>query len=276
MYDPVSTFPIMNRWADFMRARGLSERTIREQTQTVGRIATECGVPPWELTSNHLVGWFARKRLAPGSRATYRTALRAYFDWLILTDQRADDPTRKLGRQRLPRYQPRPILTEHLPVLLRSSIHARTRTMILLGAYQGFRVSEIANIRGEHVDRVAKQLSVVGKGGYSAVLPLSPVIELECRRYPTRGWWFPSHTRPGPIQAKSVSTIVSHAMRRANVPGTAHSLRHWFASELLERGVDVRVVQELMRHRSLATTAIYTRVSPRMQREAIARLPQVA
>jgi site-specific recombinase XerD len=65
-------------------------------------------------------------------------------------------------------------------------------------------------------------------------------------------------------------------MHRLGVPGSGHQLRHWFASSLLENGVDVRVVQTLMRHASLATTAIYTRVSKTMQREALAHLPTFA
>jgi integrase/recombinase XerD len=58
-------------------------------------------------------------------------------------------------------------------------------------------------------------------------------------------------------------------MRRAGVPGTPHALRHWYATSLLDDGNDLRTVQELMRHKSIQSTQIYTKVSGRRQREAI-------
>lgn len=270
------TFLAMKPWALHMRARGLSERTIAEQTATVARIATDLGVFPIDLTTDQLAVWFAGKDLSVGSRATYRVALKAWFDYLILADLRLDDPTRKLGKVRTIRNQPRPMQTAHLTALLQSGIRRRTRSMILLSAYQGFRVSEIARVRGEHVDRVTKHLYVKGKGGREDWLPLHPVIEMEARRRPPRGLWFPSYTIPGPVLGKSVSRVISDAMSRAGIPGTPHALRHWYGTELRRAGVDLRTVQELMRHANLATTAIYTQVDDREMSDALRLLPEVA
>lgn len=280
MSGSIHTFPHMDTlrpWATHMRARGLSERTISEQTATVARIADDCGTPAIRLSVDQLAGWFAARALAPGSRATYRTALRGWFDYLILIELRADDPTRKLGRIKLPRYQPRPILTEHLMQLLHSGIRHRTRSMVLLAAYQGFRVSEIAALRGEHVDRIGGRIWVRGKGGVESWLPMHGVIELESKRYPSRGLWFPSYTLARqPMRAKSVSATMSQAMARAAIPGTPHALRHWFGTQLLRAGADMRTVQTLMRHASLATTAVYTLVDADQQRHALDLLPMVA
>ena len=275
----VHTFPHMTdiaAWRTHMRARGLADRTITEQTRTVERIAEMIGAQPRDLTAEQLAVWFGHQSISNGSRATYRTALRAFFDYMILVDARPDDPTRKLGKVKLPRRQPRPVSTEHLLTLLISGVRSRTRSMILLGAYEGFRVSEIARVRGEHIDRQSKLIYVNGKGGVETWLPLHPVIDMESRRYPTRGFWFPSYENPGPMRAKSVSATISQAMGRAGIPGTPHALRHWFGTELRRAGVDLRTVQELMRHASLATTAIYTQVDDGEKREALNSLPLVA
>lgn len=71
---------------------------------------------------------------------------------------------------------------------------------------------------------------------------------------------------------KSVSDVVGRTMRRAGVAGTPHSLRHWYGTSLLDDGNDLRIVQELLRHKSIQTTQIYTRVSTTRQREAIVSL----
>lgn len=275
----VHTFPLMTdiaAWRTHMRARGLAERTIAEQTRTVERIAEMIGTRPRNMTADQLAVWFGHQSFSNATRATYRTALRAFFDYLILVDVRLDDPTRKLGKVKLPRRQPRPISTDHLFTLLASGVRRRTRSMILLGAYEGFRVSEIAQVRGEHIDRHSKLIYVKGKGGVEAWLPLHPVIDLESRRYPTRGYWFGSYQNSGPMRAKSVSATISQAMGRAGIPGTPHALRHWFGTELRRAGVDLRTVQELMRHANLATTAIYTQVDDGEKQEALNSLPLVA
>lgn len=153
--------------------------------------------------------------------------------------------------------------------------------MILLAAYQGLRVSEVARVRGVDVDGLGETLTVLGKGGVRAVLPLHPYIAAEADRYGP-GWWFGQHVpnrssrSGGPVLGNSVSRIVGEAMGRAGVPGTCHSLRHWYASEMLRQGVDVRVIQQLMRHASLATTERYLHVDDEQRRAGALRLPMVA
>ena len=276
---PISKFrsvdPLIIAWARNMRARGLAERTVMEQPATVDRIAHDIGVAPRDMTTVQLEAWFARKHLSPGSRATYRVALRAWFTYLDLADLRSDDPTRRLGKVKAPKYRPRPMRTSDLIRLLNSGIRTRTRAMILLAAYQGFRVSEVAAMRGQ--DLRSGTLHVIGKGGREDWLPVHPAIVAEAKRRPQIGWWFPSYALPGEsVRGKSVSRVISDAMSRCGVPGTPHALRHWYGSSLRRAGVDLRVVQELMRHSSLATTALYMDVDDDEKRDALYLLPNVA
>jgi len=91
---------------------------------------------------------------------------------------------------------------------------------------------------------------------------------------PTRGWWFPSNRRrPGDhVRGKGVSDIIGNAMRRADARGTPHCLRHWTGTTLLDDGADLRTVQELLRHKSVATTQIYTKVPDARRHDAVNRL----
>jgi integrase/recombinase XerD len=91
---------------------------------------------------------------------------------------------------------------------------------------------------------------------------------------PRRGWWFPANsTRPGEhLHGKSVSDIIGNAMPRAGIPGTPHSLRHWYGINLVAAGADLRTAQTLLRNANLQTTAIYIQVADGRRVEAIDRL----
>lgn len=150
-------------------------------------------------------------------------------------------------------------------------MNQRTRAMVVLAAFAGLRVHEIAKIRGEHFDLVSRQVTIVGKGGHTDTLPLSHFIIEQAYRMPREGWWFPG-VDSGHQRRESISDAIKQVMVRAGVVGSAHWLRHWFGTALLERGVDVRVVQELMRHASLTSTQIYTEVKDYRRIEGIERL----
>ncbi len=162
--------------------------------------------------------------------------------------------------------RPRPVADEHLTILLDTRMYKRTRAMILLAAYAGLRVSEIAAIKGDDVDTVINTITVIGKGDKERQIPLHPILKDLAAVMPPRGWWFPTyigntkHLAGGPMLGNSVSSSISNVMNRAGIPGTPHALRHWFGSALREAGVDSLVIKELMGHESLATTAIYVDV----------------
>lgn len=134
--------------------------------------------------------------------------------------------------------------------------------MILLAAFAGLRVHEIAKLKGEHLDLVDRRITIHGKGGVTATLPLHHRIveHAYSAQMPRTGFWFPGNDR-GHQRRESVGQTIKDVMVRAGVLGSAHWIRHWFGSELLANGADLRVVQELMRHASVASTQIYTSVT---------------
>lgn len=114
---------------------------------------------------------------------------------------------------------------------------------------------------------------VKGKGKRLKSVPLHPELIEIASEMPGAGWWFPMRGYESEhVLPKSVSDIIGRTMRRAGVRGTPHCLRHWYATTMLENGVDIRVVQELLRHKSLATTQIYTKVPDGQRHDAIAGL----
>jgi integrase/recombinase XerD len=135
----------------------------------------------------------------------------------------------------------------------------------------GLRIGEAANLEVGDVDGANRVLRVVGKGGRErhASLPLPILGQLRglwrMHRHPR--WLFPNRKGTGPLDVGVVSSSFQAAAAQAGIRGrvTPHALRHSYATRLLEHGVDLRVVQILLGHRSLASTAHYTHLTEPIQ-----------
>ena len=260
-------------WTVEMSARSLSVRTIDERLRVVDQFTQQTGVNAQVANFEDITLWLASLPSAI-TRHTYYVHLRAFYHWLVISDHRQDNPMSRVAAPKRPKYQPRPITDEQLRAVLTSPLRPATRTRIMLAAFAGLRVHEIAKIRGQDIDHATGMITVVGKGNKTAVLPVHPIILREAEHYPLRGWWFPSSTCPHThVERRAVGSSISDAFARAGIKMTSHQLRHYFATALLEAGVDARVVQTLMRHENLQTTALYMNVSVRLQRQALDLLP---
>ena len=263
---------LVEAWEASMQGQGLSARTITERIRVITQIATTTGTDPAALTPQTISTWLATLPTAATKNA-YFTVLRAWSKWLVQSDHRVDDPTTRVPKPRTPAGHPRPVTDTQLDAVLALPLRQDTRTKIILAAYAGMRVHEIAKIRGEDISPVAETITITGKGGRTDTLPAHQLILQQASNYPRRGLWFPSPKDPAvPVRAKTVSRVISDAFDRADAPATAHQLRHYFATSLLRAGTDSRVVQSLMRHESLATTGRYLAVDVEQQRAALSGL----
>lgn len=262
---------LLDDFATHQRAAGLAPTTIRNRSSVL-RTASAAVGPLEHATTLDLRRFLGSPGLTPGTRRTYRSALKAFYAFLA-DEGICPDPTDRLAPVRVARGQPRPFTEAQVDRMLASGAYRRTRAMILLGYYQGFRVSSIAAVHGRDVDLLGMTIRTVGKGGKDRTLPMHPTVAELAETMPRDGWWFPARAgREGHVSGHSVSELITRAKRRAGITDpklTAHSLRHGFGTDLVEEGVDIRVVQELMMHESLATTQVYTGVSEHRKREGI-------
>lgn len=272
---------VLTAWRQHGLAAGDSERTLTSRRYTIVRL-TRSGISPMTASCDDLTEWLSSLRdsrtgapVTRSTKATYRSQLRAFYGWLRKTGRREDDPTEDLPAVRVGRNVPRPLSHPQVQAVLAACSDVRahqTRAYVLLGAYLGLRVHEIAKIRAEDFDDDV--LYVVGKGGKHATIPLHPVIVDLVEIMPRRGYWFPSTTQEGHVDRVSVSLAIKRAMVRAGVPGTPHALRHFYGTQALKAsGGDLRMTQRLMRHSNPATTAIYTQVDDDSARRAVAGIP---
>jgi integrase/recombinase XerD len=266
-------------WREWQQAGALSERTINERAVVMSHLFyTQC-CDGLTMTSSDIIAYCARSGLSAPTKGTYHASIRAFTGWMVKTGVRLDDPALKTPTPKRPKGVPRPIPTEDLSLILAVVNRRRTRAMILLAALAGLRVHEIAKFRGEDIDLRTGIITVTGKGGKTAMIPAHADILITAYFFPRRGYWFPGYGDNSTvhISGASVGSAITSVMKRAGLSATAHQLRHWYGTNLLRAGVNMRVVQTLMRHESLATTAIYTMVDDDQQRAGIEtlKLPQL-
>lgn len=264
---------IVERWELHMRGAGRSQRTIGETLRLLAHLQRDTGKEVEAITALDVSRFMAGLPVKQNSRAAYFGHIAAFYRWV--GEEGGVNITARLPRPRSAKGLPRPITDEQLRDLLAVNMRHKTRVMILLAAFAGLRVHEIAKVRGEDVDLDARTIQITGKGNVTATLPLHPLLAQAAQTMPARGWWFPGNSRrPGqPILRRAVGDIIGAAMGRAGIPnGTAHRLRHWYGSKLVADGTDLRTAQTLLRHANLNTTAIYVAVSDPRRLEAIERL----
>lgn len=264
---------VLDRWATAMRAANVSERTIYLRTGTVRRAARHSGSRVTALPIEGLRHYLAAQRAA-WTTVTCYSALRAWGKWALAEGLTDVDPTERLAKPATPKGRPRPCSTIALHAII-DAASDEDRPRVLLAAFQGLRAAEVAAVHGRDIDIEAGDLRVKGKGGLEAVIPLHPAIAELAREMPADDWWFPSPNRPGDhIRAAAVTAAVQRACLAAGVPTHgAHRLRHWYGTNLVREGADLRVTQTLMRHSNLSTTAKYVEASDEARRAAVLRLP---
>lgn len=157
---------------------------------------------------------------------------------------------------------------EEISKILSSITNIKHRLILMLIYSAGLRVSEVVKLKPGDIDDERKLIHIKGgKGRKDRYTMLSEVAMEMIRRYLKEYgqsiWLFSSQDKEKHITTRTVEKIFSNACRKANIKknATVHSLRHSFATHLLERGTDLRYIQELLGHKSSKTTEIYTHVS---------------
>lgn len=269
---------MLDAFATFQAAQNIAPKTIHNRKSILGPLMRWMRKPLLEATVIDLRAYLARGGVAPGTLRVERAAMVAFYDWAVSDGLLPESPARRLAPIRVPKGTPRPFSPEQVQRMLHSGAYKRTRAMILIGYFQGFRVSQIARVHGRDIDLWGKTIRTVAKGNKEARLPLHETIRELAFDMPRDDWWFPSPVRTGPIHGASVTDAITEAKRRAGITDpklTPHSLRHSFGSNLVEAGVDIRIVQELMLHEDLSTTQVYTKVSDDKKREGINSLATI-
>ncbi len=264
---------------------GLSRNTLaayrRDLALYAGWLAEQA--PPLALDAtaeHHINGYFAARHAATRATSANRrlTVLRRYFHWALRERRIAADPTARLQAARQPLRVPKTMTQAQVEALLHAPdtsqpLGLRDRAMLELMYASGLRVTELVTLKAYHLGLQEGVLRVMGKGGKERLVPFGE----EAGRWLAR---YLAEARPAILGGQQSDdlfvtqrgagmtramfwVIVKKSAQLAGIttPLSPHTLRHAFATHLLNHGADLRVVQLLLGHADISTTTIYTHVA---------------
>ena len=271
--------PLRHRMIEDMNARKLSAGTQRGNIHSCKRFAVFLNRSPDTATTEdirrfqlHLaeadVSICNRNRIMTGVRFLFRVTLRRL------------DLAAEIYHIREPQKIPLVISPNETRRLLAVASNLKVRTLLSLGYGCGLRASEVVRLKVKHIDSAQKIIRVEqSKGRKDRNVMLSPetlgLLRQWWKARPSRydaatpvaeRWLFPGNKRGKPMTTRQLSRLFHEAADAAGIKKavTLHALRHSFATHLLERGTDIRIIQALLGHDKLETTARYTRVATGM------------
>ena len=280
---PTRISPLRQRMLDALQLRGMSPRTQETYVDAVARLARHYDRSPALLSADevqaYLLYLLRERHLARASLNLYGCA----FRFLYRTVLALDGETFQIPLGPAPQALPEVLAREELARLFDSACHAKARSFLQLAYGTGLRVSELCHLRVEHIDSHADRMCihvVQGKGAKDRFVPLSPDTLAVARAWwqvaRPRGWLFTSQRDPKlALDICVAQRWYRRACAHAGITkrGGIHTLRHCYATYLLEAGVDLHNLQQWLGHSHISTTMRYLHLARPDAPDAARRQP---
>ncbi len=281
-FSPVQDSDLIAHLRALKLERGLAERTVESYERDLLQFADfldEGGKALIDATSDDIRDFLAQGFWRPSTRARKAAAIRSFYRRGVFIGLLETDPTSSLAGARPESELPRVLTVREVERLLAGpkggprGLRDRALLETIYGA--GLRASEALGLRLQDIDLDVGFVRTIGKGDKERVVPLGRKAIEALRAYNERGR--PLLGKPGALKAPEIflndrgrrlsrqglHLIIKRYARQAGLPDdvSAHTLRHSFATHLLDGGADLRAVQEMLGHADLSTTQIYTHVT---------------
>jgi site-specific recombinase XerD len=278
-----NTTPLRQRMIEDMHIRGLGEKTQKAHIRNVKHFAAFLGRAPDTATPEDLRTYQLQMTNDGVSASTYNVRIISLRFLFGVTCGR-EEMKRFMQFHRKPHKLPVVLSVEEVATLLAAvpgpGLKYRAALGISYGA--GLRASEVCNLKVKDIDSDRMLIHVDdGKGGRDRKAMLSPSLLDLLREYwresRPEGWLFPGKPKITPLSPRQLNRAFTSAKHMAGIskPATLHTLRHSFATHLLEANTDVRVIQVLLGHAKLTTTARYTHVATKTIRSTVSPFEQM-
>lgn len=255
--------------------RAMSPHTVASYVADVSKFFGSCTAAAAAVAPEDIIGYLSTLSVSAKSQARLLSALRSFFDWLIMEGERKDNPCDRVDFPKLGRYLPEVLSVEEVESILDSidtskpnGLRDKAFLEVLYGC--GLRVSEAVNLRITDIYAKEQFIRVIGKGDKQRSVPLGePALNALSAYLGQRPPAAPGYdgyvflNRFGkPISRVSMFQMIKRQAALAGIRKeiSPHTFRHSFATHLIENGADLRAVQEMLGHESILTTEIYTHI----------------
>lgn len=284
---------LLDEYASHLDAeRGLSAHTVRAYLTDLRELARHADVGPARITLSRLRGWLAAMGDDGAATSTVQrrvASVRGFFTWAVAEGLLGENPAARLQapkkQRRLPKVPTVPAVAETMNAAAARAgeeddpVAIRDLALVELLYSSGLRVSEACALTLGDVDRERRSITVLGKGGKQRTVPLGSPALAAIDRWLTVRRQFVTVKSPdtvflgvqgGPLDPRVARRVVHTATGAAGPQAEVgpHGLRHAMATHLIEGGADLRSVQEMLGHSSVATTQLYTHVTSERLRRA--------
>jgi site-specific recombinase XerD len=261
---------LRERMAEDLRIRNYSPRTVECYVSMMARFAREFGKPPDQLGPAEIRAFQVRLIESKASWTQFNQAVCALRFFYRVTLPR-DFAVEHIPFAKTKKKLPTVLSVDEVRRLLGAVTNIKHRAVLSLIYATGARLSEATHLQVGDIDGARMTVHIrCGKGGKPRMVPMSAALRELLRAYwlveRPCGYLFPGVTPDRPLHDNSVQKVCARARLRARIdkPASVHTLRHSYATHLLELGVDLRTIQKLLGHSSLSTTAIYVHVTGRL------------
>ncbi len=212
------------------------------------------------------------KKYLPASVMRKIASLRGFFKWMNANEIISSNPALTIEQPKLPKRLPKVMTVEEINAILNQNLTEIQSVILELLYGCGLRVSELVNLKVSDIDIKSKYLQCIGKGSKERIVPLGkkavsalnkflPKRDFSVKKYNLKTKNLLINNEGRQLTRQDVYTFISEQGKKIHKHISPHTLRHSFATHLLENGADLRVVQELLGHSNVSTTQLYTHIS---------------
>ena len=259
--------------------KGLSENTINAYSRDLSGFLDFCsqkGIIGLEyINRSHLNSYIMKLRqdnLNPRSVVRKIASLRGFFKWLCANGYINNNPASTLEQPKLPKRLPKVMTLQEIKEIFHSDLDSEQNLIVELLYDCGLRVSELVNLKISDIDLKSRYIQCMGKGSKERLIPFGKKAKESINKYlkdrdilsakfnlETKKLFITKTGRL--INRQDIYNFIRKLGDKIHKHISPHTLRHSFATHLLENGADLRVVQELLGHASISNTQIYTHIS---------------
>lgn len=274
---------ILSEYLEYLEIeKGLANNTIEAYRRDLTDFIDTCNCENYDdIQRSHINNYVLKmhdKKYSPTSVMRKIASLRGFFKWLCVNEYCKNNPTLTLEQPKVPKKLPKVMSVQEIETILNQDLN-KTETVILELLYGcGLRVSELVNLKINDFDLNSKYLTAYGKGSKERMVPLGTKAVQAIKKYlPERDYILQKyrfdsknlllHEKGRIINRQDIYNFIHKQGQKIHKSISPHTLRHSFATHLLENGADLRVVQELLGHSDVSTTQLYTHISKKRLKE---------